>query len=152
MLEKIKLFILSVIIAIVLCWMSKIYAEEPQTLSTCREAEMEDINLLAAVAEREAGNQGEDGMRYVISTVLNRVRDKRFPDNVHDVIYQPNQFSVVKTKAFQTAVSQPRGDCIDAVLLELKEQINTEVLYFNGGGYPSYGTPLFKYKDHYFSK
>jgi spore germination cell wall hydrolase CwlJ-like protein len=145
--QKLLLYIVSLIIAIML-WLGcqPVNAETGTPRYT-----PEDISILAAVAEREAGNQGIDGMRYVISVVLNRVRDPRFPANIQDVIYQPGQFSVVKTSAFKKAVDHPRSDCIEAVSIEMASQINTEVLYFNNGGY-SCGKPLFQYNDHYFSK
>lgn len=41
----------------------------------------------------EAEGEPEEGQRLVIDTILNRVDDPRFPDNVHDVIYQKNQFA-----------------------------------------------------------
>lgn len=52
----------------------------------------EDAQLLMKIAQAEAGNQGTDGMWLVMSVVFNRVNNSEFPDNYHDVIYQPYQF------------------------------------------------------------
>lgn len=52
----------------------------------------EDARLLMGIAQAEAGNQGTDGMWLIMSVVLNRVDSSEFPNNIHDVIYQPYQF------------------------------------------------------------
>lgn len=51
-----------------------------------------DADLLMKVASNEALNQGEIGIRLVMSVVLNRVESPDFPDTVKEVIYQPGQF------------------------------------------------------------
>lgn len=51
-----------------------------------------DADLLMKVASNEALNQGEIGIRLVMSVVLNRVNDPNFPDTVREVIFQPGQF------------------------------------------------------------
>lgn len=55
----------------------------------------EDLYWLSRVIFSEAGTQPLEGMIGVGNVVLNRVASPRFPDNVHDVIFQENQFSVV---------------------------------------------------------
>lgn len=52
-----------------------------------------EILALQQVAIAEAGNQGAEGMAYVMQTILNRVESERFPNNVIDVITQKGQFS-----------------------------------------------------------
>lgn len=41
----------------------------------------------------EARDQGLDGMTAVAQVTMNRVKSKRFPNTVCDVVYQRNQFS-----------------------------------------------------------
>lgn len=53
----------------------------------------EEIELIALVTMAEAEGETELGQRLVIDTILNRVDDSHFPDNVTDVIFQPNQFT-----------------------------------------------------------
>lgn len=53
----------------------------------------EDEELLCRIAYAEAGNQGLRGMGLIMECVMARVADPHFPDNVHDVIFQPHQFS-----------------------------------------------------------
>lgn len=52
-----------------------------------------ELNELAAIVYAEAGNQGYDGMLAVASVIMNRVfYPKYFPNTIHGVIMQPNQF------------------------------------------------------------
>jgi N-acetylmuramoyl-L-alanine amidase len=54
-----------------------------------------EIELLALLVMAEAEGEPERGQRLVIDTVLNRVDSGYFPDNIHDVIYQPYQYSAM---------------------------------------------------------
>lgn len=52
-----------------------------------------DIFCLADNAFYEARNQGVKGMKAVIDVTLNRVKSKKYPDSVCEVVYQRKQFS-----------------------------------------------------------
>jgi len=54
-----------------------------------------DLYWLSRVIFSESGTQSLEGMIGVGNVVLNRVASSRFPNNVYDVIFQKNQFSVV---------------------------------------------------------
>ena len=57
-----------------------------------------DLDILAAVCEAEAGDQGIAGMKAVALCLLNRTLDKEFPSSVRYVLYQGTtfpQYSVV---------------------------------------------------------
>jgi N-acetylmuramoyl-L-alanine amidase len=103
--------------------------------------------LIARIVYVEAGDESEYGQRLVIDTVLNRVDSNNFPDNVYDVIYQPNQFY---TKTLPDAPIEK--DILKLVNEELEERTNSEVAFFNAVGYTKYGVNLFKEGGHYFSK
>lgn len=51
-----------------------------------------DIELIALLTMAEAEGECEEGQRLVIDTVLNRVDNPHFPDNIYDVVYQKNQY------------------------------------------------------------
>ena len=109
----------------------------------------EEIDLIALVTMAEAEGESEQGKRLVISTILNRVDDKRFPNTVSGVIYQPYAFEVMRNgridKCYVTESIR------ELVISELHNRSNSEVIYFRTGYYSSYGTPLFKVGNHYFS-
>lgn len=60
----------------------------PQTIEVTQQEAVE----LMQIASAEALNQGIDGMRYVMSVVINRVNSPDYPNDIHSVIYQPHQF------------------------------------------------------------
>lgn len=56
----------------------------------------EELLLLSKLITGEARGESYKGQLAVAAVVVNRVKDSRFPDNIKDVIYQKNAFSVVK--------------------------------------------------------
>ncbi len=109
----------------------------------------EEINLIALVTMAEAEGECEKGKRLVIDTILNRVDSKYFPNTIHDVIYQKNQFSCMWNGRIGRCYV--RNDICQLVRDELKLRTNKYVMFFNPNGYSPYGTPLFKIGNHYFS-
>lgn len=110
----------------------------------------EEIDLLALVTMAEAEGEPEEGKRMVIDTILNRVDHEHFPNTVHDVIYQPGQFTSMWTSRIDRCYV--RDDIRQLVLEELESRTNDEVIFFRTDYYHSYGTELFRVGNHYFSK
>ena len=108
------------------------------------------ITMLAKLVQAEAGNQSIEGKRFVVDVVLNRVDNEAFPETIDEVIYQNNQFSVIKNGAFDKA--EPTEEDYAAVLLELGSRTDEEILYFTAGWYGTYGTKAFQCGNHYFCK
>ena len=75
------------------------YTLEPEFLSHPKIADgsMSDTDLLAAITDAEANDQGLVGMTAVALTILNRVNssDTYYPDTLRYVIYQKSQYSPV---------------------------------------------------------
>lgn len=124
-----------------------VYEEEYDLFAGFSEAE---IDLMAAVVYYEAGHQPMEGKQYVVDVILNRLDDKRFPDTVTEIISYPGQFSTYKKAASMQDVKIPI-DCYGAVIAEIHERSNDQVLYFSSEGYNG-KTHLFKCGDHYFSR
>ena len=57
-----------------------------------------ELQYLTAIIYCEAGNQPQKGKIAVANVVLNRVKNKRYPNTVKGVIYQKYQFSPTRTK------------------------------------------------------
>lgn len=106
------------------------------------------------LVEAEAGNQTLKCKRYVADVLFNRMESLKFPDSMHEVIFQKKQFSVVRNGAFTKAAWNMKDTDYEAIELESNKntRLNTEVLYFNNGDYVEGTTPLFKEGDLYFSK
>lgn len=62
--------------------------EEPDEL-------YEEVNLLARLIHAEARGESLTGQVAVGAVVMNRVADRRFPNTIGEVIYQPRQFCPV---------------------------------------------------------
>lgn len=109
----------------------------------------DDIKLLAACVEAEAGNQDLLGKRLVTDVILNRVDSDIFPDSISGVIKQPHQFSTYWNGAMDQA--EVSDETYQAVYMELEERSYPAILFFDCGGYLPYGTPWKQIGDHYFS-
>jgi len=80
------------------------FAAMAQTNSTPAEI------LLASVINSEASGESYQEKLRVGNVVLNRVRSKYYPNNIHDVIFQYKQFSGVCGKLFRYIPNGDRGD------------------------------------------
>lgn len=109
----------------------------------------DSLEYIACCVEAEAGNQSELGKRLVCDVILNRFNQGEY-SSYFEVIDEPNQFKVVENGSIETV--NPTDDTYRIIAEELENQTNTEVLYFRTDHYHSFGTPLFKEDDHYFSK
>lgn len=124
-------------------------ATTPTEEDILEEDRLGDMELLAQLAQAEAGNQGVQGMRYVVCVVLNRVESPRFPDTIEEVIFQPGAFGVVTDGAFDRAAWHMSPECFEAVELEMQERSDTGILYFNTEWVN--GRDAWRYKGHWFS-
>lgn len=111
--------------------------------------EESEINLIAFCVYGEAEGESEYGKRLAIDTILNRVDSPYFPDSVHEVIWQPNQFSCMwEARAEKCVVTD---EIRNLVCEEMENRTNSEVMFFMAGCYSDYGVPMFQEGGHYFS-
>lgn len=90
----------------------------------------DDVYLLAQLMYNEAANQGHDGLLAVAEVVMNRVESDLFPNNVHDVVYQKNQFSnskAIKNRKPTDEMLEIAYNCYNG---RLKLFNNENVLFF----------------------
>lgn len=134
-------------------------APEPSelTMAELPQATPDDIDLetyydsleyLAQCVEAEAGNQGYKGKRLVARVIINRYKSRSFPNDYYSVINQPHQFEVVSNGMIWR---EPTPETYKAVQDELAHCSDMRILFFTAGGYNPSGTPLYRYKQHYFS-
>lgn len=109
----------------------------------------EDVNLMAAIVYWEAGNQDFLGKCYVADSMLNRLDDARFPDSIEEIASAPKQYSTY-TKAKSTDDIDIPIECYGAVINEIHNRTNSQIIYFSSEGYNG-PTHLFKHGNHYFS-
>lgn len=122
---------------------------EPTPVVESYSLTQEEIDLIALVVMAEAEGEPEEGKRLVIDTILNRVDGKYWPNTVHDVIYQKNQFtSMWNGRADRCYVKE---DIVELVKEELISRYNSECVFFRTNHYSQYGVPMFQVGHHYFS-
>lgn len=95
----------------------------------------EELDLLAAIIQCEAGGESHEGKVAVGAVVLNRVRSSSFPNTISDVVYQSGQFSPVASGILSGVLaSGARSDCYEAARDALNGQNPIgDSLYFNSG-------------------
>lgn len=92
----------------------------------------QDVAMLAAIIECEAGNQSYEGKCAVGSVVINRVADPRFANSISGVIYAPYQFSPVASGRFAIVLARgANAECTKAAVDVLNGYININALYFH---------------------
>ena len=69
-----------------------------------------DLEMLIAVIHCEAGYESYEGKVALANVVLNRVRDKRFPNTIRGVLYQKGQFTVVKTTKYKNTLANYKNN------------------------------------------
>ena len=110
-----------------------------------------DLDLLAAITLAEAGNQPEEGKRWVIDTVLNRIDSDKWRDDytIWETIVHPNQYDTYRNGAYTRVTIDE--DIRRLVEEELLNRTNYDVIYFKTDGYFTGAPQIDKVGDHYFS-
>lgn len=75
----------------------------------------DEVTLLAALIQAEAGNQPYEGQVAVGAVVMNRVRSGAYPNTIQGVISAPGQFGPAATgKVGSIMASGPKSSCVQA--------------------------------------
>lgn len=95
-------------------------------------ASVDDVTLLGALIQCEAGSECYEGQVAVGAVVMNRVRSGAYPSSIYNVIYQSGQFSPAGSgKVAATIANGVSGTCIQAAQQALSGYDNTGgALYF----------------------
>ena len=118
-------------------------AEEP--VPYLIEVTEDDIDLMARVVMSEASVLDFDCKHAIAQTIVNRVRSKKFPNTIKEVVYQKNQYSTQNN-------GKPNADCYAAVQMALKHEVYPkDMFYFRMWHYHRFGTPYMELDDCYFS-
>lgn len=93
-----------------------------------------DYKVLQRIVQAEAGICDDKGKILVANVIINRVKNREFPNNITDVVYERSQFSPVLDGSINTCkVTQQTIDCVDRALAG--EDYSDGALYFmNRGG------------------
>ena len=115
-----------------------------------------DAYELCKIAMAEAEGEDVVGKAHVMMVVLNRVNNKRFPNTIHGVIYQKNQFTPVRSGRYNSV--KPNAECYEALnMITYGWDESNGALYFesckNANNWHSRNLQyLFKHGRHRFYK
>ena len=91
----------------------------------------DDLYLMAAIIDAEAGGEPYEGKIAVGSVVMNRIFSSKFPNTLSGVIYQKNQFEPVSSGRLQMILNRgPSASCFEAAREVLNGKRNTHRLFF----------------------
>ncbi len=89
--------------------------EAGRTKHSAVAASVDEVTLLGALIQCEAGNGSYEGMLAVGSVVMNRVRSGRYPGSISGVIYQGGQFPPALNGSVAGVISRGvKGSCLSA--------------------------------------
>lgn len=105
--------------------MEQIRAAEEAAKAAKRKAELKknyeavkasgnEVQLLGALIQIEAGNEPYEGQLAVGAVVMNRVRSGRYPNTVADVIYAPGQFPYASARVHEVVARGVKASCLQA--------------------------------------
>lgn len=144
--------------------LERVISYETLEQSFCIDVSEQDIDTLLRIVEAEAGGEDRKGKLLVANVVINRVKNKRFPDNVTDVVYQREQnvtqFSPVSNGTInKVKISEETTEVVYSALRG--EDVSQGALFFmarkyaapeNSQWFDSHLTYLFSYGGHDFYK
>lgn len=111
-------------------------AEKVQTTGASVSASSDELYLLAAIIECEAGGEPYAGQLAVGAVVMNRVKSSSFPDSISGVIYQSGQFTPAGSGKLSRVLSSGKigNSCYQAAREALSGADNTGgAQYFHAG-------------------
>lgn len=89
-------------------------------------ASYDDVTLLAALIQCEAGNECYEGQLAVGAVVMNRLRSGAYPSSISGVIYQSGQFPPAgQGMVAGIAANGPKSSCVQAAQQALGGSDNT---------------------------
>lgn len=103
-------------------------AEEKARLNALQGAVMaaeDEVRLLAALIQCEAGNQPIEGQLAVGAVVMNRVRSPGYPNSIHSVIFASGQFPpALNGKVARVYAGTVKDSCIEAATRAINGETN----------------------------
>lgn len=89
-------------------------------------ASVDDVTLLAALIQCEAGNECYEGQLAVGAVVMNRVKSGSYPGSISGVVYQSGQFPPAGSGSVASIASRgPKSSCVQAAQEAINGMDNT---------------------------
>lgn len=103
------------------------------TQRAAAEASVDEVTLLAALVQVEAGGESYEGKLAVASVVMNRVNSSRYPNTISGVIYQSGQFPGAHNGLVAKVIAKGvKSSCMEAAKDAIAGKNNIgDYLHFN---------------------
>lgn len=105
--------------------------QKTKTKTVTTNADSNEIDLLARLVRAEARGESFEGKVAVAEVVLNRVKDKRFPDSITGVIYQKSQFSPVTNGSINKPADEESIRAVNEALSSSSDITGGAVFFYN---------------------
>ena len=112
--NRIKILCCACLLFSMLFWCMMSYTPQAQAKSGTYSSN--DITVLAKMIHGEARGESYIGKVAVAAVILNRVEDKKFPDSVHSVCFQPGAFDAVRDGQYYMEPDQESINAAKAAL------------------------------------
>lgn len=118
---------------------------------------LDEFKLLCQTVQCEVGNQDLKCKKYAARVILNRLYSDKFPDTMHDVVYQRNeygspQFSVIDWAGFPNCREIDDETETACFLAIAEDDIPSDLFYFNSIGYFTWAIDYWDNGVMYFSR
>jgi spore germination cell wall hydrolase CwlJ-like protein len=111
----------------------------------------DELLLIAQVVHEESKGTSVEAQAAVANAIYNRLKSSKFPDTVEGVIYQKNQYTVVKSKE-QIAAVKPSSKAVEAVMRIFVNEdtfLPENVMYFRAASKGTYWSAKYEYYATY---
>lgn len=92
----------------------------PKALDAITPVHFSDEICMGVNLFMEAKGEGKRGMQAVAAVTYNRVKSKKYPDNVCSVVFQRKQFSWTFQQDYATIISLMKGEVSNLNSIDLK--------------------------------
>lgn len=111
----------------------------------------DELLLIAQVVHEESKGTSVEAQAAVANTIYNRIKSSKFPNTVEGVIFQKNQYTVVKSKE-QIAAVKPSSKAVEAVkqiFVDENTFLPADVMYFHAASKGTYWSEKYEYYATY---
>lgn len=112
----------------------------------------EDVDALARLIYWEARGESERGQLAVANVVLNRARDRRWPDTIADVIAQKDQFTPYDDARYFKVKVPEKLKTVARRALGGERAVPDDYFFFSVGKPTRYAKDFIRIGNHYFGK
>lgn len=112
----------------------------------------EERVILERITEAEAESEGLIGKILVVNVIMNRLKDEKFEDSIHDVVFAKDQFQPTRDGRYKKIKVTDETKFAVSLVIDYGFYISDKILFFHSTKSKEFSnyTKLFTYKGHVF--